>query len=408
MIRALVAALLITACLAVEAGSNDRVRWEGIERIVAIGDIHGDWAHYLATLRAAELVDEDGDWTGGGTHLVQTGDIPDRGPDTRKIIEHMAMLARQAHREGGRVHNLIGNHEAMNVYGDLRYVTDAEFAAFASPRSSEIRDRYFRVMMKKLKRRDPERYESLPEDFRARWYATHPPGWLEHRYAWSSAWGGDGDLFEWVMAARVAIQLDRTIFVHGGLSGFYCRDSLESLTDRAREELRTADPQALDLVDDPYGPLWYRGLSGVAPEAPREAVDALLERHGAGRIVVGHTPTGGVIWPRYDGRVLQIDTGISAAYGGHVGYLEIVGDGIFAGYRNGRVRLPEGRDDLGRYVREVSELHPGDEALRRRLSVLEEQALDARDALPTDAKSVTGAERDARVNEAVPICGSRR
>src|SRR6056297_2910734 len=126
----------------------------GIERIVAIGDLHGDWEGYIKTLRAAALVDERGRWKGGDTHLVQTGDIPDRGPDTRRIIEHMAKLARQARRDGGRVHNLIGNHEAMNVYGDLRYVTEEEFEAFATPRSKRLRERYLDAVLDDLSSRD--------------------------------------------------------------------------------------------------------------------------------------------------------------------------------------------------------------------------------------------------------------
>ena len=90
--------------------------WEGVERVVAVGDLHGDYDHYLATLVAAGIVDSKGKWIGGTAHLVQTGDIPDRGADTGKIIEHITKLDKQARRKGGRVHNLIGNHEAMNSY----------------------------------------------------------------------------------------------------------------------------------------------------------------------------------------------------------------------------------------------------------------------------------------------------
>ena len=109
----------------------DDHHWTGVERVVAIGDIHGDYDNYMAILEAAGLVNTRGKWAGGKTHLVQTGDIPDRGPDTLKIIEHLKKLAKEAKKKGGRVHSLIGNHEAMNVTGDLRYVTAGEFQAFA-------------------------------------------------------------------------------------------------------------------------------------------------------------------------------------------------------------------------------------------------------------------------------------
>ena len=130
-VKILILTLLLYANFAfADARQIDEYQWEGVERIVAIGDLHGDYGNYIATLKAAGLIDKKGKWSGGNTHLVQTGDIPDRGPDTGKIIKHITKLGKQAQKKGGRVHNLIGNHEAMNVYGDLRYVHDGEFEVF--------------------------------------------------------------------------------------------------------------------------------------------------------------------------------------------------------------------------------------------------------------------------------------
>ncbi|MDT8448828.1 MAG: metallophosphoesterase [Wenzhouxiangellaceae bacterium] len=394
----------------------DDHHWEGIERIVAVGDLHGDFENYMAVLRAAGLVDERGRWSGGEAHLVQTGDIPDRGPDTKKIIEHMVRLARQADRRGGRVHNLMGNHEAMNVYGDLRYVTPDEFEAFATSRSERLRDRYFEMFMANLEERDPERFESLPDDFRQQWEAAHPPGWVEHRQAWNPRWNADGEMFEWVMATRVAIRLNDLVFVHGGISSVYCANSLESLTGQAREALRGDEPDDLGILVDELGPLWYRGLSGVTPEARPETVDAILEQHEARHIVVGHTPTGGVVWPRYDGKVIQIDTGLSAAYGGHVGYLEVTPDGLFAGYRSGRVPLPAGDDGRVAYLERVARMHPDNDSIAERLTRLkassdrkpepeDRAATDAAGEEPTDAAAGEPAEADDVRPAPAPICG---
>ena len=86
--KIIILALLFSANLAfADARQVNEFQWDGVERIVAIGDLHGDYANYLATLKAAGLVDKKGKWSGGKTHLVQTGDIPYRGPDTIKIIE---------------------------------------------------------------------------------------------------------------------------------------------------------------------------------------------------------------------------------------------------------------------------------------------------------------------------------
>ena len=89
-------------------------------RIVAVGDLHGDSEGWEEIARAAGVVNAKGNWSGGRTTLVQMGDITDRGPDSLKIIRQLQRLAGQAPATGGQVIVLLGNHEAMNVTGDLR------------------------------------------------------------------------------------------------------------------------------------------------------------------------------------------------------------------------------------------------------------------------------------------------
>ena len=184
---------------------------------MAIGDVHGDYDNYLAVLQLAGIVDGRGRWIAGDTHLVQAGDIADRGPDTRRIIGHMQRLAREARRQGGRVHNLLGNHEAMNVRGDLRYVSEGEFAAFADRRSPALRDRYYRAWLETLAKADPEGTAALPADHRQAWDLEHPLGWVEHRLAWDPRWDPDGELFRWALGTAVAIRINDLVFVHGGI-----------------------------------------------------------------------------------------------------------------------------------------------------------------------------------------------
>lgn len=382
----------------------DSHRWEQVGRIVAIGDLHGDYGSYLAVLQAAGIVDRGGRWIAGDTHLVQTGDIPDRGPDTRRIMLHMAKLAKEAGKRGGRVHHLLGNHEAMNVYGDLRYVVEGEYAAFAGKRSAALRDRYFAEVMTQLKRSDPARHAALPADYRAQWNGAHPLGWVEHRMAWDPRWDPKGEMLAWAMQAPVAIQLNDLVFVHGGISSAYCGNSLDSLTRKARAILGSSAPDAPGILQDPRGPLWYRGLAGVAPATRPATVDAILRRHGARRIVIGHTPTGGVIWPRLEGRVIMIDTGMSAAYGGHIGWLEATPAGLFAGYRGGTLPLP--LDDAARlaYLESVVALHPGNAALARRRDALRQSGPD----VPADGAGQEEAPARAADGGAAnePICGT--
>src|SRR6187431_899212 len=53
------------------------------ERVVAIGDVHGAYSQFVSILRAAGLIDSRERWIGGKALLIQTGDVLDRGADSR-------------------------------------------------------------------------------------------------------------------------------------------------------------------------------------------------------------------------------------------------------------------------------------------------------------------------------------
>lgn len=390
-------ALLCVACVtAAEPRQVDAYTWEGVERIVAIGDLHGDYDHYIDTLRAAELVNKRGKWTGGAAHLVQTGDIPDRGPDTREIMEHIDKLARQAASDGGRVHLLIGNHEAMNSYGDLRYVTPQEFADFAGRNSEAMVDRYYELSLEDMKANNPEQFAALPEDYREQWDKTHPPGFVEHRQAWDPAWNPEGEYALRTLELKAAVKINGTVFVHGGISDKYADLSLEELSRQAHAELTEFNYENPGLVADECGPLWFRGLSGREPEVGTPLLESILERLSAQRIVVGHTPTPGVVWPRYNTRVVQIDTGIAAHYGGRPAYLEITADGLVAGYPGGKVALPASDDERGEYLTDVIALQPENSALKR-FREQYEQPVEASEGAPGDLPA-EAAEGEEEIN----------
>ena len=167
------------------------------QRIVAVGDLHGDYAAWQNIARAAGVIDASGHWAGGKTVLVQMGDITDRWADSLKIVRSLQQLQREAPRNGGRVIVLLGNHEAMNLIGDNRYTTAGEYAAFADAQSAARRDRVYEANRAALEAAaravDPK---ATAEQVRAAWLAEHPLGWVEHRLAWSPS----GELGKW--AAR--------------------------------------------------------------------------------------------------------------------------------------------------------------------------------------------------------------
>ena len=256
-----------------------------------------------------------------------------------------------------------------------------------------------------MKASNPEAFAELPENFREEWNLKHPLGWVEHRQAWDPAWNPEGDLSSWVLDKKVSVRINNAIFLHGGISGFYCQNSLDSMTDKVVGNLRNFDPRTPGILEDEFGPLWYRGLSGVEPEALDETVDAILSRHKVDHIVVGHTVTSGVIWPQYEGKVVMIDTGISRAYGGYIGYLEITRDGLFAGYQNGKLPMPSGEAELMPYLEKVIAMNPDNPYLQERLEKLQHPAVPEVTEV-AEADPAAGEEAGtAPVEKSIPICG---
>src|SRR5262249_39278576 len=101
------------------------------ERVVAIGDLHGDLEATRRAFRLAGAIDDKDAWSGGKLVVVQTGDTIDRGDDDRKILDFIERLKGEASKAGGEVVALVGNHEIMNAELDFRYVTGGGFSAFS-------------------------------------------------------------------------------------------------------------------------------------------------------------------------------------------------------------------------------------------------------------------------------------
>ena len=119
--------------------------WADAERLIAIGDLHGDYDAYRALLTQAGLIDAKGHWSGKKAVFVQMGDAVDRGTKSRDIVLDLQRLQKEASHDGGQVIALIGNHEAMNMTGDLRYVAPAEYQNFVTPKTEAVREQTFQA-----------------------------------------------------------------------------------------------------------------------------------------------------------------------------------------------------------------------------------------------------------------------
>jgi calcineurin-like phosphoesterase family protein len=366
------AALLIALTLAASAASEGR--------IVAIGDVHGDLADFDSILRQTGLTNDKGNWIGGGTVLVQTGDVVDRGPKSRESLDLLMSLERQARKQKGKVIALLGNHEVMAMVGDLRYVSPEDYRGFATERSEKIREEAYQEYLD-FAAHYHSGSDAPPNDptQREKWMQEHPLGFFER----SDAFGPQGLYGRWIREHDAVVQIGDVLYLHGGLdpnapfgsvlelnqeihAELAAFDSLwQSLSKkkviwrymRIEEALRQADgvwkglqaggqaPAELKnelekflsfpnwLINSPEGPLWYRGLA-LEPEASLEpSFDAMLERLKAGYIVVGHTPQSDFeINHRFGDRVFLIDTGmLGPVFGGRASALEFR-DGRFTAH----------------------------------------------------------------------------
>jgi Calcineurin-like phosphoesterase len=344
--RAIVMALVVGACAVLGRGTAaerpvDPCSVQGVERVVAVGDVHGAYDRFLAILRTAGVVDARGRWTGGRTHLVQVGDVVDRGPDSRKAWELLRRLEGEAAKAGGRVHALLGNHEVMWMSGDMRYTTPGEYASFRTDRSQELRDRFYESLVEQRQKKAKAEGQSFDEKaFREQFQKEVPLGALELR----SELGPEGQYGRWLREHAAVAQIDGVVFLHGGISPATAPLGCAGLNEAVQGEIASdlekirADPKGA-MASREDGPLWYRGLVQENEAALSSQVDEILSKLGARAIVVGHTVTPDWrILSRFNGRVFAIDTGMQPAYqpNGRASALEIKGGRFTAIYEDGR------------------------------------------------------------------------
>ena len=351
--------LWFVAALRMFAGQAE---WTGVERVVAVGDVHGDYAGFVEVLRSAGVIDQKLRWTGGKTHLVQTGDVPDRGADSRKVMDLLMNLEKQAAKAGGQVHALIGNHEAMNLYGDLRYTTPGEFAAFRTGDSEAVRAAFWEQESKGLT-------SDAADAARPKWEAEHPLGWFEHRFGF----GPKGTYGKWIRSHLAIVKINDTIYLHGGISQRFASLPASGINETIAAELNDLTQiKEGSPVTAEDGPLWYRGMALDQGAAIAALVDQVLATHGVKRIVIGHTPTAGAIVPRFGGKVIVIDVGLTAVYGGHRAVLLQEGDNAYAIHRGQKIALPTDTGaGLLAYLKKALSLEPPGSTLAKYVAEVE-------------------------------------
>ena len=271
-------------------------RQEAPARIIAMGDIHGDIQAMRTAFRLANLIDEDDAWIGGETVVVQTGDQLDRGDDERDILHTLDRIADEAHAAGGMVVTLNGNHEAMNVELDLRYVTDDGFLDFAD-----------------LAPPPDEQDEELQ-------------GWVEEQRGRVAAFRPGGVYAQLLSRQNTVAVVGNTLFVHGGVLPAHTGWGLENINEDVTTWMLGEGDEPSDIIDGD-GPLWAREYSDSPTQEACDGLDAVFADLDVTRMVVGHTVQDEPNVSCFD-QVWRVDVGMAAAYGGTPAVIEIVDDEV--------------------------------------------------------------------------------
>ena len=346
-LSSLITITVLLACASLTHAQDWRA--DGVERVVAVADVHGAYEAMVETLGNVGILNDDSEWAGGEAHLVIVGDLLDRGPRSRDALDLLMRLEDEAAMAGGKVHVLIGNHESMNMIGDLRYVSKAEYAAFADDETRDQRSRWFRVWA----RRDGGNRANQ----RDRFDSEFPAGF----FALREAFGPQGRYGKWLLQKNVVAVINGTAFVHGGLPPEVAdigleginRDLKQDLIDYVEAVATLTEAEVLLPTDAFYdhesivnnymppldaprdvldalaavtrlsdasvlhsdGPLWYRGNVACSEIVEAHRLKASLKAIGADRVVVGHTPTPTrKVLQRFDGRIVEVDTGMLNFY----------------------------------------------------------------------------------------------
>lgn len=352
---------MLLVLLAVSLGWAQAIpdTFAGVERVVAVGDLHGDLDRFVTVLRQAQLIDESSHWTGGRSHLVLCGDMIDRGSRSAQVLDLVMALEEQAIQAGGRVHALIGNHEAMNVESDFRYVSAEDYESFRTPDSERLRRNQMETALSNLRLNGQE-----PSDVEAwirQYLAAHPLGWVER----SLAFGPQGKYGKWLGQHNAIVKINDALFMHGGLSEKYVKRHVNDINERVRSELSNPNRMRGGISHDEEGPLWYRGLIQAPEDDPAELrlVSRILEFQGVRHIVVGHTPNPAVM-PRFDGRVIGVDVGLARVMSGQPAFL-LVENGVYYAVHQGRqLRLPVSGESVLEYLGAAAALDPPNSRLR--------------------------------------------
>ena len=273
---------------------NYTQNYEGVENLIAVSDIHGQYNLLIKLLQKHNVIDKQFNWIFDKGHLVILGDVFDRGSHVTEILWLIFRLEQQAKEKGGMVHVMIGNHELMVLNNDLRYVHEKY------TKSSELMSTTYDKLYSK-------------NTFLGKWLRKKP----------------------------VIVKINDMLFVHAGVSPKLMKYGLtqpqinklflNEIFDKS-DKFILADPE-LSLIRGKYGPVWYRGYFRNTILTEQEASE-LLRYFDTKHIIVGHTSMPNIV-SYYDSKIIGIDSSIKYGDSGEI--LILKNNEFYRGTSNGAI-----------------------------------------------------------------------
>jgi hypothetical protein len=278
-----------------------------VKRIIVIGDIHGDMGKLVECLKIAKLIRKDGTkwkWTGKNTIIVQVGDQIDScrnngidrcddpntytpendNPQDIDILYFMTELHTMASKHGGAVYSLMGNHEFMNVTGDMSYVSHKNLKHLSNYRTYDG--------------------NIIKDGKEARKFIFSPGNEIANFLA---------------CTRKVALIIGSNLFVHAGIlpviAHKYKIDEINAIMSLLLlNEIN--NPHIFNdlFINGTTSPLWTR-MFGLKIDNCIELLQPLKDIYNVNNIYVGHTPqvnTG--IASQCNNRVWMTDVGMSHSF----------------------------------------------------------------------------------------------
>ena len=245
---------------------NEKSEYPKASKLLVLSDIEGNFNAFRKLLQGNQVIDENFNWKFGDGNLVLVGDFFDRGDQVTELLWFIYYLEEKAKANGGYIHFILGNHEIMNLSGDLRYINQ-KYLESAS-------------LLK-------QQYVSLYDE--------------------------NSELGRWLRTKNVVEKIGDIIFTHGGISGYVNRMkiSVAEINDLSRpyyaDSMYVYSDFRSDTLFGNLGPFWYRGYYEKTNAHIPSQIDTTLSQFNINHIVTGHTIVGDTVSAWYNGKLLNID-----------------------------------------------------------------------------------------------------